>query len=74
MTGLVLKSDGAVGIGRHRKRFIRGLIHKAASLQHTERRKLAGLIAFARSVEPDFVNALILKYGPEVIAEVQEMQ
>ncbi len=73
VTGLVLKSDGTVGIGRHRKRFIRGLIHKVASLQPAERRELAGLIAFARSVEPDFVNALILKYGPERIAEVQEM-
>jgi RNA-directed DNA polymerase len=73
VTGLVLKSDGAVGIGRQRKRFIRGLVHKAQSLSAAEKRQLAGLLAFARSVEPDFINALILKFGPERIADAQEM-
>jgi RNA-directed DNA polymerase len=74
VTGLVLKSDGAVGIGRHRKRFIRSLVHRAESLSGAERRKLAGLLAFARSVEPDFINALILKFGPERVADVQQMR
>jgi hypothetical protein len=70
----VLKSDGAVGIGRPRKRFIRSLVHRAESLSGAERRKLAGLLAFARSVEPDFINALILKFGPERVADVQQMR
>jgi reverse transcriptase-like protein len=74
VTGLVLRSDEAVGIGRQRKRYIRGLVHKFDSLGPTERRRLAGLIAFARSVEPDFINALIMKFGPDRIREAQQMQ
>jgi RNA-directed DNA polymerase len=73
VTGLVLKSDEAVGIGRHRKRYIRSLVHKFDSLNPVERRRLAGLIAFARSIEPDFMNALILKFGLERISEAQRM-
>jgi len=73
VTGLVLRSDGLVGIGRRRKRCIRSLIHSAASLSPADKRQLAGLLAFARSVEPDFINALVLKFGPERIAEVQQM-
>ena len=73
VTGLVLRSDEAVGIGRKRKRYIRGLIHRFRSLPDLEKRRLAGLLAFARSIEPDFINALILKYGPERIGEVQQM-
>lgn len=73
VTGLVLKSDNSVGVGRERKRYIRSLIHKLASLAPAQRRQLAGLLAFTRSIEPDFVNALILKFGPERIAEAQEM-
>src|SRR5207253_2145401 len=73
VTGLVLTSDGLLGIGRQRKRCIRSLIHSAPSLSPAEKRQLAGLLAFARSVEPDFINALVLKFGPERIAEVQQM-
>jgi len=74
VTGLLLGSDDVIGIGRPRKRYIRGLIHKFDSLTPTEKRRLAGLLAFARSIEPDFVNALILKFGTERIAEVQNLQ
>jgi len=69
-----LRSDEVLGIGRKRKRYIRGLIHKFDLLPPSERRRLAGLLAFARSIEPDFINALIMKFGPERIAEAQQMQ
>jgi RNA-directed DNA polymerase len=73
VTGLVLRSDEAVGVGRRRKRYIRSLVYKFDSLNPAERRRLAGLIAFARNIEPDFVNALILKFGPERVIEAQTM-
>jgi Reverse transcriptase (RNA-dependent DNA polymerase) len=74
VTGLVLRSDDVIGIGRKRKRYIRGLIHKFDLLSPSERRRLSGLLAFARSIEPDFINALIMKFGPERIGEAQKMQ
>ena len=71
VTGLVLGSDNAVGIGRYRKRYIRGLIHRFPSLTPAQKVSLAGLVAFATGVEPDFVNALILKFGVQRVTEVQ---
>jgi RNA-directed DNA polymerase len=67
VTGLVLSSDGTVSVGRSRKRFIRHQIHRLATLDQSEREQLAGLIAFAVSIEPDFMNALVMKYGPATI-------
>ena len=72
VTGLVLGSDNRVGVGRWRKRYIRGLIHRFPSLSPTDKGSLAGLLSFARSVEPDFVNALILKFGVKRVAEAQQ--
>lgn len=63
VTGLVLGSDGTISIGRDRKRFIRRQIYRIPELNAKERAQLAGLIAFAISIEPDFINALVLKYG-----------
>ncbi|MEX2138226.1 MAG: retron St85 family RNA-directed DNA polymerase [Pirellulales bacterium] len=63
VTGIVLSSDGRAVLGRGRKRFIRHQIHRLEALRPTERSSLRGLIAFAMDVEPQFVNALILKYG-----------
>ncbi|RZO62395.1 MAG: RNA-directed DNA polymerase [Sandaracinaceae bacterium] len=62
VTGLVIGSDGKVYLGRRRKREIRALIHNLESLDLDARRRLAGKISFARSIEPAFVNALIKKY------------
>jgi len=74
ITGLVLGSDGVVGVGRKRKRYIRSLIHSFDTLAPTERQRLAGLIAFTRSVEPDFINALIIKFGSNRIVQAQRME
>lgn len=73
VTGLVLTSDERVSVGRDRKRFIRSQIYKYDELSPEERRRLAGHIAFAASIEPDFVNALILKYGREQVQRAREM-
>lgn len=71
VTGLVLSSEGKVSVGRHTKRRIRSLIYHLESLSKEERCRLAGSIAFIRSVEPDFVNRLILKYGPKRVTLAQ---
>jgi RNA-directed DNA polymerase len=74
VTGLVLSPDETVRVGRHRKRFIRRQIHRIAELSDAERRELAGLLAFAMDVEPEIINSLTLKYGPEAVRRAREGQ
>jgi RNA-directed DNA polymerase len=71
VTGIVLPSSGGISLGRPIKRRIRGMVHRWAELTPAERRSLAGLLAYAQSVEPDLVNRLILKFGPGVVARAQ---
>ena len=63
VTGITLGSDGVAYIGRVHKRRIRALIHKIATLDGPQRTSLAGMIAFARGLDPQFENSLIEKYG-----------
>lgn len=74
VTGLILTPDGRVTIGRAMKRRIRALIHRYGTLSPEERRSLQGLLAFARGIEPDFLNALILKYGKPTIDRVRDFE
>jgi RNA-directed DNA polymerase len=62
ITGLVLTPTGKVSIGRDRKRALHAAIHQWATLDDRERRRLAGTLAFVKSVEPEFINRLFLKY------------
>jgi RNA-directed DNA polymerase len=71
VTGLVLSTANTVGIGRKRKRYIRSLIFKYDTLTDKEKSTLAGLLAFAKSIEPDFINALVLKYGSPLLSQVR---
>lgn len=60
VTGLVLTPDGAVSIGRDRKRLIRAMYHRSLTheLSEKEAQELSGLLAFADSIEPGFSNRL----------------
>lgn len=69
VTGLVLGSRGEVTIGRKRKRMIRTMIYQLDGLSPEERSYLRGLLAFARDVEPDFINSLVIKYGRHRVFE-----
>src|SRR5690606_41692709 len=69
VTGLVLGSDGCVYLGRHLKRTIRARIYAFDGLRESDRASLARLLAYARSIDPDFINALILKYGYARVSE-----
>lgn len=63
VTGVTLGSDGRISVGRDVKREIRHLVFHLDSLDCDRRRYLAGRLAFVYSIEPDFINRLILKYG-----------
>lgn len=74
VTGLMVTPQGGVSVGRARKRYIRGLIHRyqeylAGRTKFEEERtnELRGLLAFVLDVEPDFYNRLALKYGAQTV-------
>jgi len=69
VTGLLLTNDGEVSLGRDKKRAIRAGVHQFSQgrLDPPAARRLGGLIAFAHSVEPDFVARLIGRYGVDVL-------
>ncbi|MCC6650489.1 MAG: RNA-directed DNA polymerase [Candidatus Eisenbacteria bacterium] len=71
VTGVVLGSDGSLSIGRGLKRKIRALIHQRATLSSEQAGYLAGILAHAKSIEPEFRQRLIRKYGETVISQVQ---
>jgi RNA-directed DNA polymerase len=52
--------------GLVRKRFIKSLVFRNTThqLQPTETEYLRGILAYAQSVEPSFIQALLRKYGP----------
>lgn len=70
VTGLVLTPNGHVSLGRDRKREIRSMVFEALNsrLNPVDRGRLAGLIAYANDVEPDFVAALSLKFSIDVMS------
>jgi RNA-directed DNA polymerase len=70
VTGIILTSDGMLSLGRSRKRIVRSLVYKYSMLSEPERQSLRGWLAYCRSVEPEFINALVLKFGAERLREV----
>jgi RNA-directed DNA polymerase len=71
VTGLILTPTGQISLGRNRKRFIRSLVFKSTqhALAPNELLSLAGLLAYARSVEPVFIDSLRTKYGAKAVFE-----
>ncbi|MCG6113590.1 MAG: retron St85 family RNA-directed DNA polymerase [Mesorhizobium sp.] len=69
VSGLVLTPDGKISLGRERKRKISAAIHhfKFGQLNDYEIEQMRGWIAFARDVEPEFMDAMTIKYGVELI-------
>jgi len=70
--GLTITPEGAVKVGRDRKRWVQGMIHKSrcGALSENERENLRGHLAYLRDVEPSFLNTLVLKYGGKVLEDV----
>ncbi len=69
VTGLILANDGNVSLGRERKRRIQAQIHHLiqGKLSDKEKNNLRGMLAFARDIEPAFVERMESKYGQQVI-------
>jgi RNA-directed DNA polymerase len=67
VTGISLGSDGKARVPRELKRKVRSKIFKFETLSETERVSLAGMISYIAGFEPNFLNSLILKYGPEAV-------
>lgn len=73
VTGLVLTNDHRVSLGHDRKRKISAAVHHASvgRLTEQELKALAGQLAFAFAVEPDFLSRLQRKYG---VAEIDRIK
>lgn len=73
VTGLTLTNDGAVSIGHDRKRALHTSVYRASQgrLNADELALLKGMLGFANSVEPQFIEKLRQRFGDEVIAKIQ---
>ncbi|MDF1615819.1 hypothetical protein P0N66_12770, partial [Desulfurivibrio alkaliphilus] len=69
VTGLILTNSGEVSLGRDNKRRIRAQIHHLlqGKLSDKEKNHLRGMLAFARDVEPKFVERMETKYGKHTV-------
>jgi RNA-directed DNA polymerase len=72
VTGLVLTPSGSISLGRHRKRYIKSLVFRKSQghLLPEQVAYLKGMLSYAESVEPSFVEALRRKYGPSATWDV----
>jgi hypothetical protein len=69
----VSKSDRKISIGRERKRQLKTMIH-LQGLGKLEMEKLSylrGMLAFVADVEPAFRQALVLKFGGELMTAIE---
>lgn len=76
VTGLVLTPDGKVSIGRDRKREISALIHQFSLSKQviTQSLRTRGLLAFAMSADPAFVESMTSKYGRDVLSRLMAIE
>lgn len=69
VTGLIITNDHRVSLGRDRKRQLRAALHhfKHGKLDIDQSVRLAGQMAFAKDVEPEFYTRMERAYGEEVL-------
>ncbi|MFA0116946.1 retron St85 family RNA-directed DNA polymerase, partial [Vibrio breoganii] len=74
VTGITLNNNDAISLGRARKRYIKHLINqfKYNLLDDSDIRHLQGLLAFAKHIEPSFIERLNSKYTLELIKCIYE--
>jgi retron-type reverse transcriptase len=72
VTGLTICPDGRISLGRKKKRLVSAMVHRAMKKKLPAEGKsyLKGYLSFILSVEPDFYDRLILKYGGEIIKQL----
>jgi hypothetical protein len=73
VTGLILTNDQRVSLGRDRKRELRAALHhfKNEKLNIDQAVKLAGNMAFAKDVEPEFYTRMERVYGAETLKRLK---
>jgi hypothetical protein len=73
VTGLVLTNEGKISLGRDLKREISATVHHflTGRLTREEALSLRGTLAYVNSVEPEFLNRLRARYGPERVRQIQ---
>jgi len=76
VTGLILTNDHKVSLGHERKRNIRASLHHYVTgrLDTVEQSRLAGMIAFASDIEPDFIARLQVKYGTTAFQQLKAVR
>lgn len=74
ITGLILTNDGRVSLGRERKRKIRAEVHHFAlgKLELSAQANLAGTLAFAKDVDPEFFTRMERVYGKDLIDRLKQ--
>lgn len=72
VTGLVICPNGAIKVGRDKKRFIRKLCfdYTNGTLGQKDTNKLKGYLAYLSDVEPTYLNNLFIKYGSSSIRTI----
>ena len=72
ITGIVLTSDCEISIGRRAKRKLRSMIfrYSQGQLPADDAAYLRGYLAFVKSIEPDVISRLELKYGSQVLTRI----
>ncbi|WP_290621869.1 MULTISPECIES: retron St85 family RNA-directed DNA polymerase [unclassified Arsukibacterium] len=70
VTGLVITNSGTISVGRGKKREIKSLVFNWESLDEEFKKYTSGYLSYIKSVEPEFLNNLCLKYGAEKIRVV----
>lgn len=73
VTGLVITNEGALSLGREKKRRIKALVHQAIAgrLDAEATAALVGWLHFATYAEPDFMTSLIKKYTLQRMAALR---
>ena len=72
ITGVTISNEGQLSLGRDRKRLIRSMIHryKQGILESEKVYKLQGILAFAKDIEPKFIERMEAKYGKKLISDI----
>jgi len=72
ITGLVITNSGEISVGRDKKREFRSFVFNWDSLDEEHKSYVSGYLSYIKSVEPEFINSLCLKYGSKLIEIVMK--
>lgn len=75
VTGIVLTHDNRISVGRYNRKKIRAMCHLFSQhkLNKNDIPKLHGYLSFMRSVEPDYYQKLIGKYGNDFFIKLAKL-